>query len=104
MPEDMFKNEATARAVNELLAQRTASYGPCVSFKKAGSNRKITLAGAGRTETAIYMIEVECSGGRTRETLTICRSRRTEPFRITAYTIEEISPASSPMPAGTSST
>ncbi len=104
LKEDMFTDEATARAVNELLVQRTASYGPCVSSKKVGSNRKITIEVSGRRESNTYIFEVECLNGQTRETLTIGRNRRTEPFRITAYSIEEIPRPEEPLPAGTCST
>ena len=104
LPSELFIDEGAQRQVELLVSQRESMMGSYRSHKRVGSNRRMVLDGQGKKETVIFIFEVTYDGGRASETLTISRSRASEPYCITSYEIENISQSEDPTPVGTSST
>lgn len=103
-PSGLFENERVAEEVKASLLTRYAEFGLYQAHKRVGSNRRVTMNGQGRQETILYIFEVSCASGTTRETLTVSRNSSAEAFKIVDYLIEDIMRANDPSPAGTSST
>ena len=103
-PSDIFENEGVAEDIKATLLTRNAEFGPYQAHKRVGSNRRVTMNGQGRQETILYIFEVSCGSGTTRETLTVSRNGAAEAFKIVDYQIEDIMRIEDPAPAGTSST
>jgi len=104
IPVDIFADESVERDIRARVAQRDAVYGPCRSYRRIGSNRRVEVRTQGRIETATFVYEVSCESGQTRETLVLTRGSTAEAFVVTEYSIEDVHLGDDPSPAGTSST
>jgi len=103
-PHEIFSDKKLAAQAETLISRREMAYGSFVSHKRTGTNRRISIEGSGRKESVTYIFEVHGENGKTRETLMLSRSRKSDPFLISAYVIEDIPHLQDPAPAGTSST
>ena len=103
-PHEMFSDKKLAAQAETLISRREMAYGSLVSHKRTGTNRRVSIEGTGRKESVTYIFEVFGENGKTRETLMLSRCRKSDPFLISAYVIEDIPHLQDPAPAGTSST
>ncbi|MCK5735867.1 MAG: hypothetical protein KAH21_05280 [Spirochaetaceae bacterium] len=103
-PYELFSDKKTAAQAEVLISRREIAYGSCISHKRTGSNRRVSIEGNGRKESVTFIFEVRSENGSTRETLMLSRCRKSDPFLISAYIIEDIPHLQTPVPAGTSST
>ncbi len=103
-PYEIFSDNKLAAQAEALISRREMAYGSYVSHKRTGTNRRVSIEGSGRKESVTYIFEVSGENGKTRETLMLSRQRKSDPFLISAYVIEDIPHLRDPAPAGTSST
>ena len=103
-PYDFFSEKKVADQAIAQIKRREIAYGAYVSHKRTGTNRRVSIEGRNRKESITYIFEVSGQNGKTRETLMLSRKRKSDPFLINAYIIEDIPRLEDPAPAGTSST
>ena len=103
-PYDIFSEKKVADQAIAQIERREIAYGAYVSHKRTGTNRRVSIDGRNRKESITYIFEVTGQNGKTRETLMLSRKRKSDPFLISAYIIEDIPRLQDPAPAGTSST
>jgi len=89
-PKDMFVSMEVAVQTGSLLSQKKMIYGSYISHNRIGTSRHISIGENGKREIITYTCMVTGEQGRTQETLMLERYGTSEPFRITAYVIEEI--------------
>jgi len=102
-PLEYFADRKVAAQAESLISRREMAYGSYLSHKRTGTNRRVSIEGNGRKESVTYIFEVIGETGETRETLMLSRNRKSDPFLINAYIIEDIPNLQDPTPAGTSS-
>jgi len=102
-PSEYFADKKIAAQAETLISRREMAYGSYLSHKRTGTNRRVSIEGNGRKESVTYIFEVSGENGKTRETLRLSRNRKSDPFLINAYIIEDIPNLQDPAPAGTSS-
>ena len=103
-PSDLFSSSEAAVQAESLLQRRETAFGPYLSSKRTGINRRVSFGKNGKEESITYTYEVTGENGKTRETLMLSRNQKAESFLISAYIIENIPQLKDPAPAGTSST
>ncbi len=102
-PLELFSDKKAAAQAETLISRREMAYGSYLSHKRTGTNRRVSIEGRGRKESVTYIFEVSGENGVTRETLRLSRNRKSDPFLINAYIIEDIPNLQDPAPAGSSS-
>ncbi|RKX79392.1 MAG: hypothetical protein DRP60_04520 [Spirochaetes bacterium] len=102
-PSEYFADKKVAAQAEALISRKEMAYGSYISHKRTGTNRRVSIEGNGRKESVTFIFEVSGENGKTRETLRLSRNRKSDPFLINAYIIEDIPNLQDPAPAGTSS-